>query len=325
MCVGTLSGFSPIQKPECCPFELTFAPLPEEKPSTIRIASGSAYGSYWSHANGLRRQFNFSARSDLLSEIEVLETQSPLHNLGEVLAGKAAIGYSNLSMLKAVTLALGQPESPLCLAFPLYETPLSWVIRDNTDIKNLSGLPAGFTLGMGPQFSSTDWYFREILSLLEKDVTASNSSWIALHERFDKQALNGLAYAAGVPNPQIKRLFRKSNPRVLGFSPEEMTLIQDKLHLRPYLILENTYQNQIEPINSAAFWNYAITQCQLNEQSIYEITRLAMEQAQMLPKPSLSALSQEGVKEWIQTGGIPFHPGSIRYFKEKGIEITVKN
>jgi TRAP-type uncharacterized transport system substrate-binding protein len=104
-----------------------------------------------------------------------------------------------------------------------------------------------------------------------------------------------------------------------------MTLIQDKLHLRPYLILENTYQNQIEPINSAAFWNYAITQCQLNEQSIYELTRLAMEQAQMLPKPSLSALSQEGVKEWIQTGGIPFHPGSIRYFKEKGIEITVKN
>lgn len=346
ICVCVLSGFGAengsVKKPNCCPFEVTYTPMPPEAQNTVKIAAGKPYGSYWNHASWLLKQVKAQAKSTDIGSEKItqapMETFGPLHNLAEVLQGKATLAYSNLSMVKTVEAALDAPKPTLCVAFPLYETPLTWVTThkqgsEKAEINSLSELPTGFGFGVGPEHSSTDWMFRQILTLLGRELTSdlnlTNGSWLGLQQQFDSQTITGLAYAAGVPNPQIKRLFRKSDYaallRVKGFTPEEMTLIQDKLHLHPFLILENTYQNQIAPINSAAFWNYAITQCQINSELIYDLTRLAMSTSGEPPKPQLANLSEESTDSWRQTGGIPFHPAAIRYFKEQGIDLTGKN
>lgn len=347
----------------CCPFELNYMPYraaaaPElgervSNDSPFKVAAGKVFGSYWTHANRLKKQ---------AKQVVPVETEGPLHNLGEVLQGKAILGYSSLSMMLAVEAALGSasgstvestggsavgsPAPVLCLAFPLYETPLSWVMLQNQEeqavagdrlqpeamrakVESLSDLPLGFGLGIGPEYSSTDWMFRQILSILGKDLALSNSTWLGLHQQFDQRLISGLAYAAGIPNPQIKRLFRKSDSntmiRVLGFTPKEMDLIQNQLHLHPYTILENTYQNQINPINSASFWNYAITQCQINSEPIYELTRLAMSESPLTSQAEQTPISAQKAKFWSQTWGIPFHPGAIQFFKEQGIDLSQKN
>lgn len=348
---------------DCCPFELNYVPYrvnagPEfgEKvgnDSALKIGAGKVFGSYWTHANWLKKQSK---------QVVPVETEGPLHNLGEVLQGKVILGYSSLSMMRAVEAALGSapgstvestvgsavgsPAPVLCLAFPLYETPLSWVMLQNQEeqaaaadrlqpealhakVQSLSDLPLGFGLGIGPEYSSTDWVFRRILSILGKDLTLSTGTWVGLHQQFEQRLISGLAYAAGIPNPQIKRLFRKSESNtmihVLGFTPKEMDLIQNQLHLHPYTILENTYQNQINPINSASFWNYAITQCQINSEQIYELTRLAMSESSVASQAEQTPISAQKAKFWSQTWGIPFHPGAIQFFKEQGIDLSQKN
>lgn len=346
-------------KADCCPFDLVYQPYqlgPGHEiadavgaEGSIKIAAGRVFGSYWTHANWLSKQANKQAKS-----VEPVETGGPLHNLGEVLQGKVILGYSNLSMMQAVESAVGAPSPVLCIAFPVYETPLSWVMMQNplekqnqqaehdveqarrlqaeaipAEIQSLSDLPPGFALGIGPEHSSTSWMFKQIVSVLGKDLVLSNGTWIGLHQQFDQGLISGLAYAAGVPNPQIKRLFRKSDTntliRVMGFSSKEMDLIQDKLYIHPYSVLENTYQNQIARINSASFWNYAITQCQINSEQIYELTRMAVSESAESGKSEQMQILGHQAKFWSQTWGIPFHPGSIQFFKQQGIDLSPKN
>ena len=87
------------------------------------------------------------------------------------------------------------------------------------------------------------------------------------------------------------------------------------------VILAKTYAGQDADVPICAVWNLVVCNEKMKENVAYDIVKTLFDH-----KPELMA-SHSDVKYLSlesQTGGgspIPFHPGVIRYFKEKGLKI----
>lgn len=79
-----------------------------------------------------------------------------------------------------------------------------------------------------------------------------------------------------------------------------------------------SYPNQTKDASNIIVWNVLVVNADAEEKLIYEITKLLFEKKEELVAvhKDAEALSLEIQK---QKPPIPFHPGAVKYFKEKGI------
>jgi len=87
------------------------------------------------------------------------------------------------------------------------------------------------------------------------------------------------------------------------------------------IIPANTYPGQTKDVPIALVWNILLCNESLPENLVYEITKVLLEH-----RNDLIAVHKDASFITLQnqaSGGspIPFHPGALRYFKEKGLKI----
>ena len=85
-------------------------------------------------------------------------------------------------------------------------------------------------------------------------------------------------------------------------------------------IPKGTYKGADEDVPVAAATNLLIVNEKMNEELAYQITRMVLEHT-----PDLIAVHKAAVeitlKNAVVGSPIPFHPGALRYYKEKGIKL----
>jgi TRAP transporter TAXI family solute receptor len=89
------------------------------------------------------------------------------------------------------------------------------------------------------------------------------------------------------------------------------------------VIPKGTYKQLTEDHRTVGVYNFAIAHKDLPEDLVYGIVKSVLENNEQMVKGHAAA-KETVLKNWERNTFLPFHPGAVRYFKEKGVNVPDK-
>lgn len=114
--------------------------------------------------------------------------------------------------------------------------------------------------------------------------------------------------------------------RFLSISEDKIKFLSDKYpYYLPTTIKAGTYKGQDADVKAISIYSALYTHNDVPEDVVYEVTKALLENNDELTKihPAGASFSLENQKPFLTRGEIipPLHPGTIKYYSEKGIQI----
>lgn len=290
-------------------------------PKSFTVGTASQGGTYYAYGAGWA---NLVAETvGITGGAEV--TGGPTQNLALVHTGKLAFGMTTMGPAREALdgkspLAPGLKMNKVCAMFPMYETPFSVTVLSSSGIKSIKDIPAGSKIGFGPAGSTSDTYFPKMLETLGVKFERRNGGWSDLGGQLQDGLIDVVAFAAGVPIPAVTQLEVQTDINILEFTEAEQKKIIDTYPVSAFPIKASTYKTLKKDARAVSMWNYTIANCDLPESFVYEATKAVLDNnAKMMNihKGARTTLAEN----WDKNTFIPFHPGAVKYYEEKGIKI----
>jgi len=290
-------------------------------PSSFTVATASLGGTFYIYGSGWANLVG--ERLGLTGAAEV--TGGPVQNLALVHGKDIAFGMTTLgpaadAVAGRSPLAPGFVMDNICAMFPMYETPFSLTVLRNSGITTISEIPPRARIGFGPAGSTSDAYYPDMLRFLGVEFQQRNGGWDDLANQLKDGLIDVIAFAAGVPIPAVSQLEVQTNIRILEFTETEQARITAEFPVTSFDIPASTYTSLSSDARAVSMWNFFITNCEMPENLIYEMTKLTMESnARMLTVHASATESIPG--NYGKNNVLPFHPGAARWFNENGFPI----
>jgi TRAP transporter TAXI family solute receptor len=203
----------------------------------------------------------------------------------------------------------------------LYPEIIQIVVRGDSKIKNFGDLK-GVKIGVGAPGSGTEANFRQLLEahgMKKEDVKAQYLSFAESAEQFKDRHIDAFIVVAGIPNAAIMDVAVMQSIRILSLPDDRVAHLTRKYpFLSPALVPPNTYKNQPSGVKTIAVSAVLIASSDLKEEAVYKLTRALFEN-----QTELASAHAKGKELYLKTAmkgvSIPFHPGAIKYYKEKGV------
>jgi uncharacterized protein len=291
-------------------------------PQSFTVGTASQGGTYYTYGSGFA---NLIAEKlgGMTGAGEV--TGGPTQNLALVQSGDLALGMTTMGPARDALagespLAPGMAFDKVCAMFPMYQTPFSLVSLKGSGIDSVENIPAGATIAFGPAGGTSDIYFPQFLEALGADFEKRTGGYEDLGGQLQDGLIDAIGYAAGIPIPGVSQLEAQIAINVVGFKPEQQAQLVEQFPVSEFQIPADTYKSISEPLDVVAMWNFAIVNCDLPEEFVYEATKAVMDnhEAMMTIHQSAAETLPENVDK---NGVLPWHPGAARYFEEAGQDI----
>jgi uncharacterized protein len=203
----------------------------------------------------------------------------------------------------------------------LYPEIIQLVVRADSPIKNFADLK-GMKVGVGAPGSGTEANFRQLLDaygLTKDDVKAQYLSFSESAEQFKDKHIDAFIVVSGIPNSAVMDIGAMHSIRILDIDAVASAKLSQKYpFLAPVKILANTYKNQSDEIKTMAVMAVLIANPAVKEDVVYNLTKTLFDN-----QNELAQAHAKGKELNIETASkgvsIPFHPGAIKYYKEKGL------
>jgi uncharacterized protein len=291
-------------------------------PSDLTIGTASQGGVYFVYGNGLAgflaEELGLNASGEVtggpVQNVTLVQTGD--HDIGLVTMGPAFEAWNGQSEL-----APGLEHKDIRALFPMYETPFQGVALRSSGITSVSDL-GGKRVGVGPAGGTPGTYWPRFFDTLGLDVTVSNAGAADTAGQLKDGLVDAFVFAAGLPIGAFSQLVAESDVVLFGFTEEELAkILEAHPEVAQFNIPAGTYTSQTDDQTSVAMWNFAIAHADMPEDLAYEITKLVMENNDRMLQihAAAAATLPENV---VNNSFLPFHPGAVRYFEEKGITIA---
>lgn len=180
---------------------------------------------------------------------------------------------------------------------------------------------------LGARNSGAQWSGHYILTSLGIDYgTRFNLAYMgygATANAIQDGSIVGMNIPGGVPVGAITRAFAMAGDELtlLSFTDEQLNRINRTYALwSRYVMPAGTYPNQSAAVNSIAHPNVLAVRADVPDEHVYLITRAIFENLPTLHE--IHRATREVTLERALIGvGAPLHPGAIRYYHERGLEI----
>lgn len=216
--------------------------------------------------------------------------------------------------------AFKEPLKEMSVIAVLYPEIIQVVIRADSPAKTFRDLK-GMKIGVGAPGSGTEANFRQLLDasgLAKDDVKSQYLSFSESAEQFKDKHIDAFIVTAGIPNAAIMDISTQHNIRILDVSGDlAKKLIQKYPFLAAAKVPANTYKNQTQDVATVAVNAVLIASNALKEDVVYGLTKALFEN-----QADLAAAHAKGkelsLQNAVQGVSITFHPGAVKYYKEKG-------
>ncbi|ALA20370.1 MULTISPECIES: TAXI family TRAP transporter solute-binding subunit [unclassified Chelatococcus] len=290
-------------------------------PQSLTIGTASQGGTYFIYGNGLA---NFiSEKLGVNASAEV--TGGPVQNATLVQTGDHQIGLVTMGpAYEAWTgkseLAPGVEHKDLRALFPMYQTPFQVVALKSSGIKDVKDL-AGKRVAVGPAGGTAATYWPRFFEVLEVKPVISYAGANDATSQVKDGLIDAFAFAAGVPISAFAQIAAENPVNIFSFTKEQQKAILDKMpELAEFQIPGGLYQGFPDPQDTVSLWNFAVAHKDMPESLAYEIVKLVMENNDRMKQ--IHSTASETVPGHVDRNSfLPYHPGAVRYFEEKGIQI----
>ncbi len=133
----------------------------------------------------------------------------------------------------------------------------------------------------------------------------------------------GMNVPAGAPVSAITQAFAQMGDELtlLNFTEQDLIDINRRYDLWDwYEFPADTYPNQSEPVRSIASPNVLASRSDVPEEVVYHITKTIWENLSALQEIHAATRDMQ-LQRAVRGLGAPLHPGAIRYYRERGLEI----
>lgn len=203
----------------------------------------------------------------------------------------------------------------------LYPNFVQVITTEDTGIETIEDLK-GKRVGVGAPNSGVELNARAILEAHDMSYEDFEEDYLSYSEAIDG-IKNGTVDAAfvtsGIPNPAVTDLSTTHKVKVIPIEGKGMKKLKK---LYPYYventIPKGTYGNK-EDIPTASIMNLLVVQKDLEEETVYRLTKTLFENLKKVHNAHNAAkeIKLETAKESVP---IPFHPGAETYFEEAGVK-----
>lgn len=300
---------------------LSLAAAPVVADDSIVIGTGSQGGTYFTYGSGfasmISEELGISASVEITGGPvqNVTLVQAGEHNMGFVTMGPAYDAFTGNSPLMP-----GFEHTDIRALFPMYQTPLQGAVLSSSGITSFSELN-GKRVGVGPAGGTSGTYWPRYFKAQGMKVKISNAGGNDTAGQLKDGLIDGFVYAAGLPTGAYAQLAVENDVTFLSMTEEELAaFVAAEPAMSPYTIPANTYEDQPEALQSVSLWNFAITNKDMDEETAYQIVKLAMENNDRMKQNHAAA--KETLAENVGNNSfMTFHPGAVRWFEENGYTI----
>jgi TRAP transporter TAXI family solute receptor len=294
---------------------------PAHWPKTLTLGTASAGGTYVIYGQAWADLVN----SRLGTHIAIQQTQGPNENIALTDVRLTDFGMTTMGVAQQAWSGKGEwtrgkSFREVRATFPMYDTPFHFIALEKSGVRSVKDLH-GRKSGIGPRAGTCGTYFPLIFKALGIDATIRNGSAADMAARLQDGLIEAFPFCAGVPVAAYQELEASNRVRYFAFTKDEIHRIRVALpELSETVIRKGTYKQLQEDQRTVGVFNFGIVHKDLPEDLVYQVVKTVLENNEALAKAHPAA--RESVLEnWRRNTVIPFHPGALRYLKERGISV----
>lgn len=253
------------------------------------------------------------------------QTQGPNQNLimiddGKLQLGMVTMGVALQAMQGSAPWTKGKKYESIRALFPMYDTPMQCVSLKKSGIASFAQLE-GKTVGTGPKAGTAGTYFPLIFDALGTKASFRNGQGGDMGNQLKDGLLDAFCFAAGLPIPIFSELDADQPVAFYTWTPDELAKIRKALpEFSESTIPKGTYRQQAADQKTVGLYNFSIANKDMPDATAYLITKTVLENNAVMVKAHAAAKETVAANAKRNTF-LPFHPGAVRYYKEKGIKL----
>lgn len=285
------------------------------------LATGGTAGTYYPFGGAMAKIWNAKIAGMNVTAQTTGASGENIRLINKKEVELALVQSDTLDQAWNATEAFKEPLKGMSVLAVLYPEIVQVVVAADSPIKSIADLK-GKKVGVGAPGSGTEANFRQLLDVYgmkKEDVGAQFLSFSESAEAFKDKHIEAFIVTAGIPNAGIMDVSTQNAIRILPVPADVAAkMIQKYPFLAPAKVLANTYKGQTDEVATVAVNAVLIAGSEMKEETAYNLTKNLLEN-----QAELAAAHAKG-KELspsyaVQGVSIPFHPGAVKYYKEKGL------
>jgi TRAP transporter TAXI family solute receptor len=297
----------------------------EQKIVRLSVATGGTGGVYYPLGGGMA---NVLSRTVPGVEATAEVTSASVDNIKLVGAGKVDIAFTLADTAADGFNGTGKFKSKVpvrCIAV-IYANKSQWVTIEGTGIEKMQDLK-GRRISTGAPGSGTETIALRILEAYgidpDKDIRREKLSVAESANALKDRKVEAFFWSGGVPTAAVTDLAATPGVKVRLLDHADAIPNLVKKYGPLYAkgtIPARSYPGQQKDVQVADVWNLLVVHEKMDEKLVHDIVKSLFEN-----KPDLVAVHSEAAnldlsKQYEVGSPVPFHPGAVRYFAEKGLK-----
>ena len=321
------SGSLPVavdQGQGVCTNSAATKPRPPGKARLV-IATGGTGGVYFPYGGGLARIFSSKLpNAEMTAEV----TGGSVDNMKLIANDETDIGMSTVDSAYEGFMGDGVYKDvgkiPACTIATLYQSFVHIVALDGTGITRVQDMK-GKRISVGSAGSSTEVAADRILEAAglnpKTDVTRDNLSVAESVAAIKDRKIDAFFWIGGLPTAAVTDLVNTPNTKV-RFIPGDPYLSSMRQKYGPvyssFALPKGTYAGVEGEVAGIGIGNILFVRNSMSEGLVYDMLKTLFDNLSEVRAvhPEAQSLTIESA---AQNSSIPFHPGAVRFYKEKGV------
>jgi TRAP transporter TAXI family solute receptor len=287
----------------------------------LTLGTASVGGTYYIYGETVAKVLSEKSKLQVVAQ----QTQGPNQNIVMVDEKKLELGMVTMGVARqglegTGPWTKGRKYENIRALFPMYEMTLQCLALKKTGITSFKQLE-GKTVGTGPKAGTPGTYFPLIFDALGMKVMARNGQSADMGVQMGDGVVDAFCFGAGLPIPIFSELDASQQIAFFTWTDDEIARIRKALpEFSESKIPKGFYKQQTEDQKTVGLFNFAIANKDMSDDVAYLVTKTILE------NNSAMVRGHPAAKETIAANAtrnsfLPFHPGAVRYYKDKGIKL----
>jgi len=289
--------------------------------ATLTIGTASVGGTYFVYGERVAQVLTEKARLQVATQ----QTQGPNQNVIMVDDKKLALGMVTMGVaLQGLhgtgAWTKGHKYENIRALFPMYEMTLQCLALKKSGLTSLKQLDRKL-VGTGPKAGTPGTYFPLIFEALGMTAQLRNGQSVDLGNQLSDGVIDAFCFGAGLPIPIFSELDAAQQIAFFTWTDAEIAAIRKALpEFSESRIPKGLYKQQPDEQKTVGLFNFAIAHKDMDERLAYTITKTILENNALMVR-GYPAAKETVTANATRNSVLPFHPGAVRYYREKGIKL----
>jgi uncharacterized protein len=298
---------------------------PAHAQTRLSIATGGTGGVYYPLGGGLANVLS-KALPGVEATAEV--TSASVDNIKLVGAGKADIAFTLGDTAADGFNGVGKfkEKVPVRAIAVLYANKSQWVTVEGTGVQKMQDLK-GRRIATGAPGSGTEIIALRILEAYgldpDKDVTREKLSVAESVNALKDRKIDAFFWSGGVPTAAVTDLAATPGMKIRLLDHADAVPALVKKYGPLYVkgtIPAGAYPGQAKEAAVADVWNLLVVNEKMDEKLAHDLVKAVFEHKADLAAVHAEAKNLDLARQLEVGSPVPFHPGALRYFAEKGLK-----